>query len=88
MSPYIIFFPVVGLLGLICAGLIYFGIKKISVTDAQMEELSESIHDGAMVFLRREYSILLAFILLVFVFLYPASIFSSRKLTIKRRILR
>ena len=72
MSTYIIFFPVVGLLGLICAGLIYFGIKKISVTDAQMEELSESIHDGAMVFLRREYSILLAFILLVFVFLYLA----------------
>ena len=72
MSIYIHLFPAVGLLGLICAGLIYFGIKKISVTDTHMAELADSIHDGAMVFLRREYSILIAFILLVFVFLYLA----------------
>ena len=52
MSTYIILFPVVGLLGLICAGLIYLGIKKIGITDARMAAISESIHDGAMVFLR------------------------------------
>ena len=72
MSFYIHLFPVVGLLGLVFAGLIYVGIKRIRVTDSQMEELARSIHDGAMIFLRREYSILLAFILLVFVFLYLA----------------
>ena len=67
---YINFFPIVGLLGLVCAGLIYFRIKKIPVTDARMAEISDSIHDGAMVFLRREYSILFGFILLVFLLLY------------------
>ncbi|MEE2821642.1 MAG: sodium-translocating pyrophosphatase [Acidobacteriota bacterium] len=69
MSSYFNFFPAVGLLGLVCAGLIYLGIKKIVVTDHKMAELADAIHDGAMVFLRREYSILFAFILLVFVFL-------------------
>ncbi len=72
MSIYINWFPAVGLLGLICAGLIYLGLKRIKVTDAHMAEIADSIHDGAMIFLRREYSILLAFILLVFVFLYLA----------------
>ncbi|MEE8349084.1 MAG: sodium-translocating pyrophosphatase [Acidobacteriota bacterium] len=72
MSIYINWFPAVGLLGLICAGLIYYSLKRIQVTDAHMEEISKSIHDGAMIFLRREYTILLAFILLVFVFLYLA----------------
>ena len=58
MTTYINLFPVAGLLGLICAGLLYFSIKKISITDGPMEEIADAIHQGAMIFLRREYTIL------------------------------
>jgi len=70
MTTYINFFPAVGLLGLIAAAFLYFQIKKIVVTDPRMQEISDAIHEGAMVFLRREYSILLGFILVVFLLLY------------------
>ena len=69
MTNYLSFFLLIGCLGLAAAGLIYFRIKKITVTNALMVEISDSIHHGAMVFLRREYSILLGFILLVFLLL-------------------
>ncbi|MCZ6485901.1 MAG: sodium-translocating pyrophosphatase [Acidobacteria bacterium] len=70
MTTYINFFPVMGLLGLISAAFLYFQIKKIAVTDPQMREISDAIHQGAMLFLRREYTILLGFILVVFLLLY------------------
>jgi K(+)-stimulated pyrophosphate-energized sodium pump len=70
MTTYINFFPAVGLLGLISAAFLYFQIKKIAVTDPQMKEISDAIHQGAMLFLRREYSILLGFILVVFLLLH------------------
>ena len=72
MTTYINFFPAIGLLGLISAAFLYFQIKKITVTDPQMQEISEAIHQGAMLFLRREYTILLGFILLVSLLLYWA----------------
>ena len=55
--------------GLVAAALIYVFIKKIPVEDETMVRISNSIHQGAMVFLRREYSILAGFILLVFLLL-------------------
>ena len=70
MTTYINFFPLVGLLGLICAALLYFRIKKIRITDRQMEEIASAIHRGAMIFLRREYTILCGFILVVFLLLF------------------
>ena len=66
------FFPAVGLLGLACAGIIFFYIKAIKVTDPRMMEISDAIHQGAMVFLKREYGILFVFIVVVFIFLYYA----------------
>ena len=69
MTLYIGLFPLVGLVGLVCAGWIYLSIKRIAVDDERMVEISEAIHQGAMVFIRREYTILLAFIVVVFVLL-------------------
>ncbi|MEE8160932.1 MAG: sodium-translocating pyrophosphatase [Acidobacteriota bacterium] len=69
---YISLFPIVGVLGLIAAGLIYFYISKIPVTTPLMVEIADAIHQGAMVFLRREYTILVVFVVLVFLFLYQA----------------
>ena len=56
--------PFSELSGLLFAGLIYASIKKVKVSNQKMVEISDAIHDGAMVFLRREYGILLVFIVL------------------------
>ena len=69
---YINLLPVLGLLGLVSAGLIYFYIRKIKVTTPLMVEIADAIHQGAMIFLRREYTILIVFVVLVFLFLYQA----------------
>lgn len=69
MTDLSIWFPVVGLVGLISAGLIFLYIRKIEVTNPRMVEIAEAIHHGAMVFLRREYTILAGFVALVFVVL-------------------
>ena len=66
MTDLYTFFPFLGLVGLIFAGMIYLSIKKIEVNNRLMIEISEAIHDGAMVFLKREYSILVIFIALIF----------------------
>ncbi len=62
-------FPLVGVVGLVCAGLIFLYIRRIEVTNQRMIEISEAIHLGAMVFLRREYTILAGFVLVVFILL-------------------
>ncbi len=66
MIDYYWTFPLLGLAGLFFAGLIYISTKRIEVSNQKMVEVSEAIHDGAMVFLRREYGILLVFIVVVF----------------------
>jgi K(+)-stimulated pyrophosphate-energized sodium pump len=62
--------PFLGLFGLIVALLIYLSIIKKSAGNALMIEISDSIHEGAMAFLKKEYSILLVFIAVVFGALY------------------
>ncbi|MBT7860014.1 MAG: sodium-translocating pyrophosphatase [Gemmatimonadetes bacterium] len=62
--------PYLGVAGLIIAFLIYGRIKKADEGSAAMIEISEAIHEGAMAFLKREYSILLIFIAVVFVALW------------------
>jgi len=69
---YISLFPIVGLLGLVSAGLIYLYLSKIEVTTPRMVEIADAIHQGAMIFLRREYTILIVFMVVVFLFLYQA----------------
>lgn len=66
MNSLIYWLPVLGVIGLAAAGLTYIFIKRIHVNDPKMVDISEEIHRGAMVFLRREYSILGIFILAVF----------------------
>ncbi len=60
----------IGVAGLIFALLLFLWIKgKPSGTD-KMREISEVIHDGAMVFLKREYTYLALFIVVVFGLLF------------------
>ena len=60
----------VALAGLIAAGLIYRFINKIDIRNKTMKRISDAIHDGAMVFLRREYGILAIFVVVVFLLLW------------------
>ena len=54
-----------GVVGLLFAFILFLTIKKKPAGDDVMIELSNVIHDGAMVFLKREYSILAIFIVVV-----------------------
>ncbi|HUV14617.1 MAG TPA: sodium/proton-translocating pyrophosphatase, partial [Acidobacteriota bacterium] len=69
MTGIAYWFPVIGGGGLLAAALIYFFIKRMEVTNPKMVEIAEAIHSGAMVFLRREYTILAGFVLIVFLIL-------------------
>ncbi len=65
MTSYTYVFPLLAVVGLVFAALIYSSIRRIQVTKPIMVEISDAIHLGAMVFLKREYTILLAFIAIV-----------------------
>ena len=58
--------PYLGVAGLIVAFIIYLRIKAGDAGNAKMVEISDLIHEGAMAFLKREYSILLVFVAVVF----------------------
>jgi K(+)-stimulated pyrophosphate-energized sodium pump len=64
-----VYAPWLGVLSLIVAILIYLYVKKQPNGNKVMQELEEMIHEGAMTFLKREYSILIGFIIIVFILL-------------------
>nr|WP_265331362.1 sodium-translocating pyrophosphatase [Mariprofundus micogutta] len=54
-----------GGIGLIIAMFLYQSVKKYPAGEGKVLEIAEAIHHGAMVFMKREYSILVAFIIIV-----------------------
>ena len=64
-----IYAAVFGLGGLIFALLLTFWIKSQAVGSDKLKELADTIHQGAMVFLQREYSILIIFIVIIVILL-------------------
>ena len=70
MSYKVAFFaPLIGLFGLLVAFFVYLYVKRQDDGSEMMRDLAQQIHDGAMVFLKREYSILLVFLAAVAVLL-------------------
>ena len=65
--------PVLGVLGLIAAFIVYGLVKSYPEGTGKVKSIGESIHHGAMVFMRREYSILAIFsaVVLVLIFISP-----------------
>ncbi len=65
--------PVLGVVGLVAAAVIYSLIKRYDEGNDVVKKIAEQIHVGAMVFMRREYTMLALFaaVLLVLVFLSP-----------------
>jgi len=62
----IVYAPIVGIIGLVIVLTIYGWIKKQPAGNEKMKSISDQIHDGAMAFLRQEYSVLIFFIIIVF----------------------
>lgn len=62
--------PVIfGAAGLVVALMIYFMVKKYPAGEGKVSEIADAIHLGAMVFMKREYSILAMFVVVVAVLL-------------------
>ena len=59
-----------GLIGLICAWALFAYVRQQPDGNETMRELAESIYSGAMAFLRREYSVLIPFVVLIALLLY------------------
>ncbi len=64
------FAPVIGIIGLIAAFMIFASLKKQPVGTSRMKEIADAIHEGALVFLFRMYKILAFFIVVVFILLF------------------
>lgn len=66
-SPLIMLPPLVGVLGLIGAFVLYSMVMRYPAGEENIRRIGDQIHLGAMVFMRREYSYLIVFVaLLVF----------------------
>ncbi|MFH1311697.1 MAG: sodium-translocating pyrophosphatase [Candidatus Eisenbacteria bacterium] len=59
----------VGVVGLIYAGILFVLVKRNPYGTEKMKEISDLIHTGAMAFLKREYLTLLVFVVVLFVVL-------------------
>jgi K(+)-stimulated pyrophosphate-energized sodium pump len=66
MSALLLSAPVLGIIGLIVAAIIYIRIKAMPSGNARMTEIAEEIHAGSMAFLAREYKVLAIFVVIVF----------------------
>jgi len=62
--------PILGIVGLVVAFIIFFLISKYSGGEGKTAKIAKDIHDGAMVFMRREYSILSGFLVVIAVLLF------------------
>ena len=73
MSDYFIVPPMLGLLGLGIAFVIYHVMTRHNHGDGAVKKIGDQIHLGAMVFLKREYKMLSLFslVLLVAIFVSP-----------------
>ena len=66
-----------GVVGLVAAYYIYKKVKEYPEGEAVIAEIGEQIHLGAMVFMRREYKMLLIFVLVLMILLWVALGFAT-----------
>ena len=65
MEGLVVWAPVLGAVGLLIAYGAYWAIVRVKVKDAGMQSVSDSIYEGAMAFLKREYMVLAVFVVVV-----------------------
>ncbi len=64
--------PLLGIVGLLVAWAIYGLVLRYSAGEDKVKKIADAIHLGAMVFMRREYTMLAGFALVLLVILYFA----------------
>jgi len=69
MQAVMMFVPWLGVLGMVAAVVTYFAVLKHPAGNETMQGISDKVYQGAMVFLKREYSIIAIFMVLVFIVL-------------------
>ena len=62
--------PAFGVLGLVFAFIIFALVKRYSEGEDKVKKIADQIHVGAMVFMRREYTMLLVFALVLLIILW------------------
>ncbi len=71
MGQFFSFFaPLIAFAGLFFAFRTFRSIQGISIESQQMQDISSLIHKGAMVFLKKEYSVLSIFIAIILILLF------------------
>ena len=65
MEGLTVWAPALGAVGLLIAFVAYLAIVMVRVKDAGMQSVSDSIYEGAMAFLKREYIVLSVFVVVV-----------------------
>lgn len=58
--------PVIGLIGFVFAGFLYYRVAREKVTSDKMNEIADAIHEGAMTFLKCEYTSVAIFMIVIF----------------------
>ncbi len=66
----LLFPPILGGVGLAIAFFLYLTVSKYPAGEGPVADIAAQIHQGAMVFMRREYSILFGFVAIITVFLF------------------
>ena len=57
--------PILGLIGLAVAGILFFRLRRLSGGEGKVAEIGAQIHSGAMLFMRRELKLIALFAILV-----------------------
>ena len=70
MSDLSLIPPMLGVVGLVIAVIIYFIVKSYDEGDEKLKKIADQIHLGAMVFMRREYTMLSMFAAAILVAIY------------------
>ena len=71
MGEFFSFFaPLIALAGLYYAYTVFRRIIAIKIDSAVMSDIGDAIHRGAMVFLRKEYTVLAVFVVVIFLLLF------------------
>ncbi|MFP6686010.1 MAG: sodium-translocating pyrophosphatase [Polyangiaceae bacterium] len=65
MQSLVAYIPYLAVVGLVIALIIYFTLSKLPVGTEKMKKIAEAIEDGAMAFLKREYTYLAIFVAVV-----------------------
>ena len=71
--------PMLGVVGLVTAIIIYFIVKSYGEGGDNLKRIADQIHLGAMVFMRREYKMLAIFaaVLLVLIYFSPLGLMTA-----------